>query len=187
MKKILFTSIIILILLSFSVVSNAIVTNSSEYSNVKIYVFYNEENEVYQQEKNWLDENINIRKEYINTNENEELFTKIKDALKIKNDKSPISIIGSTYFIGFDEKTQNNMKEAEDAYEKAEEYSDIVEKIRNNEDVKDVIKQNEEIYKQPGKFNTVFNIILIIVVVCVVILVIVKSLKKKKTSTKSHH
>ncbi len=186
MKKILFTSIIILILLSFSVVSNAIVTNSSEYSNVKIYVFYNEENEVYQQEKNWLDENINIRKEYINTNENEELFTKIKDALKIKNDKSPISIIGSTYFIGFDEKTQNNMKEAEDAYEKAEEYSDIVEKIRNNEDVKEIIKQNEKIYKQPGNSNIIVNIIFIIVAICV-ILFIFKCLKKKKRPRRSQH
>lgn len=178
MKKILFTSII-LILLSFNIISNAIVTNSSEYSNVKIYVFYNEENEVYQREKNWLDENINIRKEYINTNENEELFTKIKDALKIKNDKSPISIIGSIYFIGFDEKTQNNMKEAEDAYEKAEEYSDIVEKIRNNEDVKEIIKQNEKIYKQPSNSNIIVNIIFIVIAICV-ILFIFKCLKKKK-------
>ena len=51
MKKILFISIF-LISLSFSIISNAVVTNSSEYNNVKVYVLYNEENEVYQQEKN---------------------------------------------------------------------------------------------------------------------------------------
>lgn len=185
MKKVLCISII-LILLSFSIVSNAIVTNSSEYSNVKVYVFYNEENEVYQQEKNWLDEDVNIRKEYININENGELFTKIKDALKIKNDKSPISVIGSTYFIGFNEKIQNNMKEAEEAYENAEDYGDIVEKIRNNEDVKEIIKQNEKIYKQPDNSNIIVNIILIVIAICVV-LFILKCLKKKKELIKSQH
>lgn len=172
MKKVLLISIIILILLSFSVVSNAIVTNSSEYSNVKVYIFYKEENEVYQKEKNWLDENINIRKEYINTNENGELFTKIKDALKIKNDKLPISVVGSTYFIGFNEKIQNNMKEAIDAYKKAEEYGDIVQKIRNNEDIKEIVEQNETIYQQPKISNNVIAIILIILIIGAVILIL---------------
>ena len=50
MKKVFFISIF-LMLICFISVSNAIVTNSSEYSNVKVYVFYNEENEVYKQEK----------------------------------------------------------------------------------------------------------------------------------------
>ncbi len=186
MKKILFTSIV-LILLLFPIVSKAVATNSSYYDGVKIYVFYEENSENFEQEKQWLEEDASIMKTYLNINENSELLSKVKDALKIGGNKLPITIIGSTYFIGFDEKVQNNMKEAVEAYKNVEEYGDIIEKIRNNEDAKDVIKQNEEIYKQPGKFNTVFNIILIIVVVCVVILVIVKSLKKKKTSTKSHH
>ena len=187
MKKILFTSIIILILLSFNVVSNAIVTNSSEYSNIKVYIFYNEENEVYQKEKQWLDENVNIRKEYINTNENGELFTKIKDSLKIKNDKLPISVVGSTYFIGFDEKIQTNIEEAVKAYEKAEEYGDIVEKIRNSEDVKDVIKQNEKIYKQPGTSNVFLNVLAIIIAMFLIIFILRIILKKKKRARRSHH
>ena len=183
MKKVFFISIF-LMLICFISVSNAIVTNSSEYSNVKVYVFYNEENEVYKQEKEWLSEKVNARKEYINTNENEELFIKIKDALKIKNDKSPISIIGSTYFIGFDEKTQNNMKEAQEAYEKAEDYSDIVEKIRNNEDVKDIIKQNGEIYKQPSTSNVFLNVIFAIIALFIVIFILKIVLEKKLNITK---
>ena len=182
MKKILYTCLL-LILFVFSSFSSAVVTNSSLYSNVKVYVFYNEENEVYQQEKNYLDENVNIRKEYINTNENEELFTKVKTALKIRNNKFPVLVIGSTYFIGFNEKIQNNIKEAEEAYEKAEEYGDIVEKIRNNEDVKDVIKQNEEIYKNSNSINVILMIILIIFVIGLITFSIYLR-KNKKTSNK---
>ena len=179
MKKVLLINVIILILLSFSVVSNAIITNSSEYSNVKVYIFYKEENDDYQQEKNWLDENVNINKEYINTNENEELFTKIKDTLKIKKDDLPITVIGSSYFIGFDEKVQNNIKEAIEAYENAEEYGNIVEKIRNNQEVKEIIEQNKKIYKQPGQSHIALNIIFILVTICAVILIL-KFLKKKQ-------
>ncbi len=179
MKKVLLISVIILILLSFSVVSNAIITNSSEYSNVKVYIFYEEENDEYQQEKNWLDENVNINKEYINTNENEELLAKIKDTLRIKKDDLPITVVGSAYFIGFDEKVQNNIKEAIEAYKNAEEYGNIVEKIRNNQEVKEIIKQNKKIYQQPGQSHITLNIIFIIIVICIVILIL-KFLKKKK-------
>ena len=187
MKKILFISIIILILLSFSAVSNAVVTNSSEYSNVKIYVFYNEENEIYQQEKHYLDGNVNLINEYINTNENEELFTKIKDTLKIKNGKLPITIVGSAYFIEFDEKIQSNIEEAIKAYEKAEEYGDIVAKIRNNEDVKDIVKQNEKIYKQPNTSNAFLNAIFVIIAILLVIFILKIVLKKKKKTRHSRH
>ena len=179
MKKVVFISIF-LILLSFSIISNAVVTNSSEYNNVKVYVLYNEENEVYQQEKNWLNENENIRKEYINTNENSELLTKIKDALKIKKDDLPISVIGSTYFISFDEKVQNNIKEAIENYDKAEEYGDIVEKIKNNEDVSGIIKSNEKIYKQPNTSNEFLKIIFVIVAAFLIIFILKVVLKKNK-------
>lgn len=186
MKKI-FTSIIILILLSFNVVSNAIVTNSSEYSNAKVYVFYDEENEVYQKEKNYLDENVNIRKEYINTNENGELFTKLKDALKIKNEKLPISVVGSTYFVGFDEKIQTNIEEAVKSYEEIEEYGDIVEKIKNNEDVKDIIKQNEGVYKQPSKPNVFLKVLFAIIALILAIFILRIILRKKKRRRRSYH
>ena len=185
MKKILFVSIV-LILLSFNVVSNAIVTNSSEYSNVKVYVFYGDNNESYEQEKQWLDENTNIRKEYINTSENNELYNKIKNALKIKNDKLPLTIIGSTYFIGFDEKTKNQINEAIKSYQNAEQYGDAVEKIRDNEDVKDIIKQNENIYKQTSTSNNTVIIVLIIVVIFIIICIL-KAKGKKKRPRRSQH
>lgn len=185
MKKVLIISII-LMLLGIGIVSNAIVTNSSEYSNVKVYVLYGEENEEYNQEKQWLDENINIRKEYINVNENNDLYAKIKEELKIKKEKFPITIIGSTYFMEYNEKIQGDIKKAIEAYEKAGDYGDIIEKIRNNEDVKDVIKQNQKIYKQPGKSNIVINIVIILLVLCIVI-VIFNFFKKKKRPKKTQH
>lgn len=190
MKKVLLISIT-LILISINIASNAIVTNSAEYSNVKIYVFYEENNKNYEEEKQWLDENTNIRREYINTNENKELYNNTKEALNIKNDKLPITIIGSTYFVGFDEKVQNSIKEAIEAYENTEEYGDIIKKIKDKEDVKDIIQQNEEIYKQPNLSNGFFNIIIIIIAILLVIFIIKKilkmKLKNKKKSKKSRH
>ncbi len=183
MKKVFFISIF-LMLICFISVSNAIVTNSSEYSNVKVYVFYNEESEVYKQEKEWLSEKVNARKEYINTNENSELYNKIKDVLKIKKDNLPIIVVGSTYFIGFDEKIQSNIEEAVKAYENAEKYGDIVDKVRNNEDVKDIIKQNEEIYKQPNTSNVFLNVIFVIIALFIIIFILKIVLEKKLNNTK---
>ncbi len=177
MKKILFTSIVLLLLL-FPIVSKAVATNSSYYDGVKIYVFYEENSENFEQEKQWLEEDSSIMKTYLNINENSELLSKVKDTLKIGSNKLPITIIGSTYFIGFDEKVQNNMKEAVESYKNAEEYGDVIEKIRNNEDVKDIVRQNEQIYKAPN--NTVIIIISIIFAIIVVLLAIY-ILKKKKT------
>ncbi len=178
MKKILFISLL-LTLFIFSNFSNAVVTNSSLYSNVRVYVFYNEENEVYNEEKNYLDKNVNIGKEYINTNENEELYSKVKDALKIRNNKFPITVIGSTYFTGYNEEIQNKINEAIDAYDKAENYSDIVDKIKDNEDVKDAIKQNNQIYKQSDISNIIIISLLIIFGIIFIICIVRFILKNK--------
>ena len=180
MKKILFISLLLLLFI-FSNFSSAVVTNSSLYSNVRVYVFYNEENESYNEEKNYLDKNVNIGKEYINTNESEELYSKVKDALKIKNNKFPITVIGSSYFTGYNEEIQYKINEAIDAYDKAENYSDIVDKIKDNEDVKDAIKQNNQIYKY--KHTNITNIIIIVLlIICGIIVIsyIIKKIYKKK-------
>ena len=182
MKKVFFISIF-LILICFTGVSNAIVTNSSTYSNVKAYVLYNEENDLFKEQKEWLDKNLDIRKEYINTNENNELYQKIKDVLKIKKDKFPLIIIGSSYFVNFDDKVQNNIKEAEKAYKNAKEYGDIVEKLKNNEDVKEVIKQNEKIYKNKNTFNVIIKVVIIVIAVLLVIVILNILLKKKLNKT----
>ena len=126
----------------------------------------------------------NARKEYINTNENSELYNKIKDVLKIKKDNLPIIVVGSTYFIGFDEKIQSNIEEAVKAYENAEKYGDIVDKVRNNEDVKDIIKQNEEIYKQPNTSNVFLNVIFVIIALFIIIFILKIVLEKKLNNTK---
>ena len=182
MKKILYISLL-LILFVFSNFSSAVVTNSSLYSNIKVYVLYNEENDTYKKEKDYLDENVNIRKEYINTNENNELYQKLKDELKIRTSKLPITVIGSSYFVGYNEKIQSKINEAIDAYDKAENYSDIVDKIKDNEDVKDAIKQNNQIYKQT---NIAYIIIIVLVAICCIIcgILIVRYIMKKLNKNK---
>ena len=164
MKKILVIGIT-LILLCFSVVSNAVVTNSAEYNSVKVYVFYKENSKAYKEEKDWLEEytknDIRVIVEEIEIKQNSELAKKVKDTLKIKKDKLPLTIIGSNYFIGFNKKVEKNLTEAIEAYKKADNYGDVLEKIMDNEDAKTAIEQNKGIYKQRSSFSVIWKIILI--------------------------
>ena len=173
MKKILYISLFF-VLLCINSLSYAIVTNSSLYSNVKVYVLYNEENGEYTQEKNLLNENVNIQKEYINVNEDEELYDKIKDALKIKKDKFPVTVIGATYFVGYNEKVQNSIKETIEIYDKADNYVDIVEKIKNNEDVSDDIKQKR------SNILVISIVFLLVIFSFILLICIIKKNKRKK-------
>ena len=118
------------------------------------------------------------------------MFKKIKKELKIGKNNTPITIVGSTYFVGFNEETKNNIKDAITAYDNADEYGDIVEKTKNNEDVKDLIKQNNQIYKQPKKTN-IFLVVLIVLVLIIIILLFMKYIKsknrRKRVRTHSRH
>ena len=179
MKKVLFISLI-LILLCFSLTSYAVVTNSSYYSNVKAYVFYSEENDEYNQEKQWLDDS-NIRKEYINTNENEELYNKTKDAFNVKKDKLPLTIIGEEIYNGYSDKTKEDMQKTIDEYNNNEDkYVDIIEKIRNNEDVKDELKNGSS-----SNILIIFRNIVIAVLVIFILVFLFKKVNKNKKKNKN--
>ena len=111
--------IFMILMIPFTV--KAIATNSS-YTDIKVYFFYEENCEECDKAKEWLEtefkENIRVRIEYLKTEENKELYDKVNNTLKIKKNKYPLMIVGSTTFIGFDEKTKNNLKEAIQSYEK---------------------------------------------------------------------
>lgn len=182
MKKFLLL-LFLLMFLNFPINSNAIATNSS-YS-VKVYFFCNEKNKDCDKAKEWLEEYqkdnfINV--DYLNIDNNKELYNTTRESLKIKNNQMPFIIIGSNYFIGFNNKVKENLTKAIQAYEKADDYCDIVLKIQNKDNVKECIKANKKIYNQS---TGLFIFIIVLIGVCLLIgagLII----KKKKLLSRLH-
>ncbi len=160
----------------------AIATNSS-YTDIEVYFFYEDSCEECDKFKEWLEEELKdntlIRIEYLKVDDNKELNENLKDALKIKKNKYPLMIIGSNIFIGFDEKTKNNLKEAIQSYEEVDDFCDVVSKIRNDEDIKECLNQNKDIYKESFEFP-IYGIVLIVFIICVILGVFFMMKKKKR-------
>ena len=184
MKKFLLLLFLIMFM-CFPIKSNAVATNSS-YS-VKVYFFCNEKNKDCDKAKEWLEEyqkNNFINVDYLNIDDNKELYNITRESLKIKNNQMPFIIIGSNYFIGFNNKVKENLTKAIQAYEKADNYCDIVLKKQNKENVKECIKENKNIYNQSAGLS-IFLIIIIIVGVCLLMSVGL-IIKKKKLLSRLH-
>ena len=181
--------IFLLIILVFPITTKAIATNSSDIKYTNIYFFSDNDCQACETGKQWLEnytkENNEINIEYLNVSKNKELYDNLKEALNIKTKKLPLIIIGSNYFIGFNNNTKTNITKAVDAYKEHEEdYCEIISKVKNKEEVKDCLKQNKKIYKQ-SKNITFFKIIIIIGIACLIIggCIIVK---KKKLLSRLH-
>ncbi len=178
MKKRFF--LLAFLLLTFPVISKALATNSS-YNNIKVYFFYEDNCKSCEEGKNWLEENLKdnkrVRAEYIKINENKGLNKQLKKELNITKNDIPLIILGTNYFIGFNDKTKDNLTKAIKSYEDALDYCDIVSKLQNDEDIKDCIKQNKDIYNQSKSFS--IPLIVLIVGGLILIVAIYLVIKKK--------
>ncbi len=181
MKKVL-SVLFILLFIFFPIVTKAVVTSSS-YTNIKVYMFYDDECKSCDKAKSWLDEKIKdnnrVKKEYIKITDNEKINQKVKDVLNIKGDKLPLILIGSNYFKGFNNTIKNNVTEAIKAYEEAESYCELVSKVRSDKDLGECVKENEGIYNQPSQIATFIKVILIIVGIGLIIGIVLIIWKKK--------
>ena len=186
MKKSLFV-ILACVLLLPSLEVNAVVTNSSQYADLKVYLFGEENCELCAEEKEWLQEYSNkentVSFEYFDKTEKEELFKTIKDKLFSKEDDLPITIIGSNYFVGFNDQVKDKIKEAATAYNEADSYCDIVARARNNGDMEECLETNKEIYHSDESlplWTTVGIVLILTIVVIGLIVSAVVMIKKKK-------
>lgn len=185
MKKRLFI-FFLLIYLCFPVVSNALATNSSS-DNVKVSLFYQDNCKECDSAKEFLDnyrkDNYRLNTEYINIDDNKELNNKVKDLFSIKKDSVPLIVIGSNYFVGFNDNIKEELTSAIKAYEEKEEYCDVVSKLKNGEDTKDCINQNKDIYKQKNtsgvNISTIIKVVTVCILVALVIGVVFIFMKKK--------
>ena len=184
MKKILITFILSFIL--FIPKTNAIVTSSSSLDDVKIYLFCDDSSKC-ENAKKWIkdleSEYVRVGYKYFNVKEDKSITNNVKKSLKIRKNSLPLIVIGTNYFLGFNDNIKDEIRNAISAYEKVDEFCDITYKLENKKSIKNCIEQNENIYSvKESKFN--FNIVLFIVIPIVIIILIILLLKRKKINKK---
>ncbi len=167
MKKIL---IINLIMLSLIVpkITKAVVTSSSISNDLKVYLYYSDNCSKCTEEKELIEsltsEYPRISLEYLSVNEIPE---KLKEILKIKVEKTPILIIGSTVFNDYNKNINKEINDALKSYSASSNICDIMTKLDNLEEAKTCIEENKKIYSKHT--NSIFTIgissILIIVII----------------------
>lgn len=119
--------------------------------DIDIYLFHSSTCQHCQAEIKYLNE---LKNEYptielhlyetFQNKENDKLMQDIKQKLNIKNNQVPFTIIGTTYYIGFEDSIKESIdklitKELENKSE------DVIEKILNNEDISNIKVKNGEI------------------------------------------
>lgn len=182
MKKTMFI-LFLLMILCIPIKSEALATNASDIDYIRIYLFSSDNCSECESVKEWLEDyekkDNRISVEYLTIDSNKELNKSVKENLNIKNDNIPLIIIGSNYFVGFNDKVKKNLTKAIESYESIDEYCDIVSKIQNNEDVTKCIDENKNIYKQESLSSVFVKAFVIIAGLCLVI-VLILLIKKKK-------
>ncbi len=173
----------ILLLLCTPIFVSALATNSSVNYSINVNVFYEDNCKECEKVKKWLEDykkdDTSLIISYFNVKKNKKLNIKVKEALDIKRKKVPLIIIGSNYFVGFNDKVKNNLIEVINAYEKEDKYCDIVTRVENNKNIKDCININKDIYNNPSNISMIKKIIIVVGFLCL-IMVIRLVYKKKK-------
>ena len=174
-KRILYLMLIAYLIIPYKVFAVAATLTTTK---VHIYVFNDNKEQI-----NWLDEkyedNEYIWIEYLDIEENKELYNKLTKTININKNKYPLIIIGDKYYNSFKDKDKNDIDKTVNKYlENA--HCDLVSKIKNNESLKgcDVPKTNKNSILILGimiALVTALNPILVNALI-----IINKSTKKKK-------
>lgn len=155
-------------------VTYATIGSNSSLQDINVYLFTNECDECKEEEK-WLKEIYNkysrLNNNIININDSSEKYDDIIKKLNIKKDKYPLLIIGTNYYIGFNDKIKEEITNTIENYSKFDSYCDIMNTKLN---IKECQKQNNIIDEKSN-----FFIYLIVTLVGAVILSIMFILLKK--------
>lgn len=122
---------------------------------VKIYLFYSELCSTCKAEEEWLDatykdnDNVEIILYEVSRNsDNAALLTKVRKALKDKQNDTPFTVIGTMGLTGFNDTVSNHIQAAIHKYS-SEEYVDVVDVVINDLDIKYTIDKPEGEYQIP--------------------------------------
>lgn len=153
MRKVVFY-IMCLIILIMPITASAVVSGGysaiADEEMVTIHLFYSEECPHCHKEREWLDsftkENPKVKVKYYEREESSELVSKVRKSLSIKNSYVPLTIIGSDYFIGYNDDIKKQITEAFSAYAEHEEFCDIVSLVEKGESTEGCRVKNNGIY-----------------------------------------
>ena len=187
MKKLLIISLISLIFaMIFPLLYvKGVATNADDYEALKIYVFEKEGNKDNQEVEEWLNEfikdKINLKIEYLDNESNEDILNTLKENLSIEKNQYPLTVIGSNYFIGFNDEVKEQITEAVNKYQEHDNYCNLVTRIQNKEDLTNCLTNNKGIYNQVEYKTTTPWLLIGIVVGFILVfggIIIVRKLKK---------
>ncbi len=151
MKKIL-SYIIIIMLLLLPLTTKAIATNADTYEALEVFIFAKDNCKECTEAKDYLndylEDKVNIKVTYLNNKDHKDTINTLKEKLNITQDKYPLIIIGSNYFIGYNDEVKEDLEKTITEYQKHNVYCNLVNKIQNNEDISACLEDNKDIIKQ---------------------------------------
>ena len=160
MKKLYITFLLLICL--FPSLVQALATNFEMDKYMNIYIFSNSEEEI-KEEKAYIENleinDLELRINNYNIEEHKDLYNKVKEELKIKTNKLPLTIIGSNYLIGFNE---NKITKMINTYNEEDNYCDLTNKIINNEDTSNCLKENKNIYKDNNNKLIILSVVVLV-------------------------
>ena len=154
-----------LMLFLLPMVAYATIGSNSSLQDINVYLFTNECDKC-KEEEIWLKEIYNkysrLNNNIININYNNEKYYDIIKKLNIKENKYPLLIIGTNYYIGFNDKIKEEIIKTIENYSKFDSYCDI---MNTKLSIKDCQKQNNKIVEKSNYF-----IYILVTIVGVIIL-----------------
>lgn len=150
-KIVLFIVILTIMLIPFNIKANTSAIDSQIIKDEKlpVYLFYSKTCTHCKKEIAWLNEykkeNSYLDLKIYEVSDNNELLSKVRKALSIKNSYVPLTIIGSDYFIGYNDDIRKQLEEAMNSY-KDKKYCDVVDLVINNKDTTGCRTDNDGIY-----------------------------------------
>jgi len=153
MKKVVFY-IISFLILCMPISASAAVSGGygavSDGDSVVIHLFYSEECPHCHREREWLKtfsaKYPNAKIKYYEREDYSELVSVVRNSLSVHNSYVPLTVIGSDYFIGYNEDIQKQIEEAFKAYSEHENYCDIVSLLEEGQSTKGCKTKNNGIY-----------------------------------------
>lgn len=169
---------VILIIFLLPMVTYATIGSNSSLQDINVYLFTNECDNC-KEEEIWIKEIYNkysrLNNNIINVNENSEKYDDVIKKLNIKENKYPLLIIGTNYYIGFNDKIKKEITNTIEDYSKFDSYCDITNTKLN---VKECKKQNNKIVGNNTYF--VYSIIFLIGLAVLISIMVLKNYYNKK-------
>lgn len=171
LKKIIYTFVLLLVVILTSILikQKSVLADNNKENIVNIYFFHSNECSHCNNEIKFLKEleqkynNIRIYKYEISNKENSKLFREVQLTMNIKTIGVPLTIIGSTYYNGFNEEKSSIEFIKTIEYYKKYGYEDIVGKFLELENIKEYTpnKKNptlEEFKENYGNYKLIGNL-----------------------------